>query len=114
MSRDEDHVRRAGRILAGAEFLLGRGRQHERGTGAPDDAVDRLPRREEKAWVEVAQPALPAAVDRDWRLRDHGHDPAGDQVPVLAQLDRNDGLDVEDVLGLTVLAGGEIEIVLER
>jgi hypothetical protein len=45
-------------------------------------------------------------------LRDHRHDGPRNQVPVVVDLDRNDRLDVENVLRLILGPGVERRVVL--
>ena len=70
--------------------------------------------RKEEAWVEVPQPEIGAISRKERRLIDHRHDPAGNQVPILIEADRDDGLNIEGVLGVIELANAEVRIVLKR
>ena len=47
-------------------------------------------------------------------LRDDRSDPANDQVPVLADADGDDRLDVENILRAVIGANAEVGVVLKR
>jgi hypothetical protein len=50
---------------------------------------------------------------RKTRIRNEGYDGAGDEVPILVEVDRDDRLDLEDVLGAFMRANIEIGKVVE-
>jgi hypothetical protein len=50
---------------------------------------------------------------RSPRPKYHRHNPAGDQVPVLIEMDWNDGLNVENVLGVVEFSDAKVCVVLE-
>src|SRR5258708_3873901 len=72
-------------------------------------------RRQERGETYVAQAEASAPAGGEARLRDQRDDRTGDEIPVVGQSNRNDRLDVEDVLSALVVGGAvsEIGIVLE-
>src|SRR6266851_1682639 len=66
-------------------------------------------------FTEVAQAEAFTPAGSEARLRYQRDDRTGDEIPVVAQSNRNDRLDVEDVLSALVVGGAvsEIGIVLE-
>src|SRR6516162_8557902 len=70
-------------------------------------------RREKKLRLDVAEPELRSEVRRQPRLTHNRRDRAGDEVPVFVQMDRNDWLEVEDVLGPVVGPIDERRVVLK-
>ena len=58
--------------------------------------------------------AIRVAVKYRARLTDHGHDGARDQVPVCAEVQRHDWLNVKHFLGAVERPGIEIRVALER
>ena len=99
--------------VLGTEFVVGGGRELEDGTNTPDEPGFGVGR--EKGGELHGADAVDPAVERVGnRLGDNRNDGPGDQVPVGAQGDGDDRLDVEDVLGPVLRAGSEVDVVLER
>ena len=99
-------------LRAPSEFLA-RGRQGE-GRAEADQHVLGDRGREEQGRVDVAEAVVGGVALGQGRLVDDRHDGARDQVPVLAQLERDHRLEVEDVLGPLARAEVEVGVVLER
>ena len=82
---------------------------------APDDAAGagRL-RREEEALDGIAEAALGAGAGaKDLILINHRKDGADDEIPILADGNGNDGLDVERVFLAVAVAEAEVPVRLE-
>ncbi len=67
-----------------------------------------------KAGLKSPQPEIGTIATEEWRLVDHRHDRAGDQVPILIEVKRDNRLNVEDVLGVIELTHAKVRIVLKR
>ena len=76
-----------------------------------DIGVERRGRRKEETLQRVAETYLLAGPPDDVVLPNYRQDRARDHVPVLAQLDRDDGLDVHQYL--VAVFGSEASVVIE-
>jgi hypothetical protein len=69
---------------------------------------------EEEARIEITETEIALVTLVYGRLIHDRQDPARDQVPVLVQLERDDRLDVEDVLFFAERPDIGVGVVLER
>ena len=96
--------RRSGGPLLSAQGRVGRGRELDDGTGAPDPLCC-LGRRQEKGDVDVPEPCR---LFRAWDMDDR-HVGATDDTPVLGQPQGDTRLETQRRLGVTAWPGAEAE-----
>ena len=108
----QDH-RRSQAEFPLAEDGTGGSRNDQRRSHTPDQ-LSGLPRRQKERWVHVSQPVLAAGVLLWIGLPDNRLNDSRDQVPVVAELDRNHGLNVQHILRAVVRPVGEVRVVLQR
>src|ERR1035441_8224388 len=94
--------------------LIGGSRGENEGWPDTPNQFARLRWREEERGIHVAEskPALRSLTDV--RLPDDWLNDASNQVPVLADANRNDGLDIQYVLSAVIRSNSKSRVVLER
>jgi len=96
-----------------AERTVGVGWQLGDGTDTPDPALG-IARGQKGRELRIAEPEGALLPRAQLRLPDQRQDGPGDQVPVLIQRNRDDRLDVQDVLRAAFLPVVEVGVVLKR
>lgn len=98
---------------AATKQIVGRGRQAEHRTDAPDNAAGPgSVRRQEQALRDIGQSKLPSRAGRYIPLRDDGQDRPGDDVPISANGEGNDRLEIQGCPPAIVI-GADTAIVVE-
>jgi hypothetical protein len=99
--------------LALAQLIMRRRRKGECRTDAPDDLA-RLRWREIHSQRDISQTIRAFRSMTERRLVYHRNDRARDELPIGANAERQDGLDVQRILLIALRSGPEIQIVLKR